>query len=56
MLRNAAVSFLIALFAAAFSFLGGASGMAEIAKVLFYMFIVIAAVSGMVGFFSKRQK
>ena len=49
MLYYAAVFFIIALIAALFGFTGIAIGAAEIAKVLFLIFLVLFAVSLVVG-------
>lgn len=54
MLHYAVVFFVIALIAALFGFTGIASGTAEIAKVLFLVFIVIAAVSFILSLVKKR--
>jgi uncharacterized membrane protein YtjA (UPF0391 family) len=45
MLHYAVVFFVIALIAAVFGFGGIAAGAAEIAKILFFIFIIIAAVT-----------
>jgi uncharacterized membrane protein YtjA (UPF0391 family) len=45
MLHYAVVFFIIALIAALFGFGGIAAGAAEIAKVLFFIFIIIAAIT-----------
>jgi uncharacterized membrane protein YtjA (UPF0391 family) len=49
MLYYAAVFFIIALIAAMFGFTGLAIGAAEIAKILFLIFLVLFAVSLVVG-------
>jgi uncharacterized membrane protein YtjA (UPF0391 family) len=49
MLRWAAIFFVIALIAALFGFSGIASGAAGIAKILFFAFLIIAAISLIVG-------
>jgi uncharacterized membrane protein YtjA (UPF0391 family) len=49
MLYYAAVFFIIALIAALFGFTGIAIGAAEIAKILFLIFLVLFAVSLVVG-------
>ena len=49
MLRYAVVFFVIALVAALFGFGGIAAGAVEIAKVLFFVFLVLAVVSFLVG-------
>jgi uncharacterized membrane protein YtjA (UPF0391 family) len=45
MLRYAAIFFVIALVAALFGFTGIAVGAAEIAKILFYIFVILFVVS-----------
>jgi uncharacterized membrane protein YtjA (UPF0391 family) len=57
MLRWALIFFVFALIAALFGFGGIAAGAAGIAKILFFGFIIIAAISlitGLVGGGSKR--
>lgn len=49
MLRWALIFFVLALIAALFGFGGIAAGAAEIAKILFYAFVVIFAVSLIAG-------
>jgi uncharacterized membrane protein YtjA (UPF0391 family) len=49
MLRWAAIFFVISLVAALFGFTGIAQGAAEIAKVLFYIFLAIFAVFVILG-------
>jgi uncharacterized membrane protein YtjA (UPF0391 family) len=49
MLRYAAIFFIIAIIAAVFGFGGLAAGAAEIAKVLFFIFIVIFLVTLLMG-------
>lgn len=49
MLHYAIVFFVIALIAAVFGFGGIAAGAVEIAKILFFVFLVIAAVSLVMG-------
>ena len=49
MLRYAAIFFVIALAAALFGFTGIAAGAAEIAKILFFVFIVLFVVSLVAG-------
>jgi uncharacterized membrane protein YtjA (UPF0391 family) len=49
MLRYAAIFFIIAIIAAVFGFGGIAAGAAEIAKVLFFIFIVIFLVTLLMG-------
>ena len=54
MLRWAATFFIIAIIAAIFGFGGIAGGAVEIAKVLFYIFVVIFLVSLGMGLSSKK--
>ncbi len=49
MLRYALIFFIIALIAALFGFTGVAVGAAEIAKILFFVFLVVAGVSLVLG-------
>ncbi|MBX6320081.1 DUF1328 domain-containing protein [Pigmentiphaga sp.] len=49
MLRWAAIFFVIALIAALFGFGGIASGAAEIAKILFYVFVIVFVVTLLLG-------
>ncbi len=49
MLRYALIFFIIALIAALFGFTGVAAGASEIAKILFFVFLVVAAVSLVMG-------
>ena len=53
MLHYALVFFVIALIAAIFGFGGIAAGAVEIAKILFFVFIVIAAVTFVVSLLRK---
>jgi len=53
MLQYAAVFFVIALIAAVFGFTGIAVGAAEIAKVLFFIFLVLFVISLLVGLFRR---
>lgn len=53
MLHYAIVFFVIALIAAVFGFGGIASGAVEIAKVLFFVFVIMAVVSFVVGLVRK---
>ena len=53
MLHYAAVFFVIALIAALFGFGGIAVGAAEIAKVLFFIFLVLFVVSLVSGMFRR---
>lgn len=54
MLKWAATFFVIALVAALFGFGGIAGGAVEIAKVLFYLFVVIFLVTLVMGLINKR--
>ena len=49
MLRYAVIFFIIAIGAAVFGFGGIAAGAAEIAKILFYIFVVIFLVTLLLG-------
>ena len=49
MLRYAIIFFAIAIIAAVFGFGGIAAGAAEIAKILFYIFVVIFVVTLLLG-------
>jgi len=53
MLHYAVVFFSIAIVAAIFGFGGIAAGAAEIAKVLFFIFLVLFVVSLLVGIFRR---
>ena len=53
MLHYAVVFFVIALVAALFGFTGLAVGAAEIAKILFFIFLVLFIVSLVVGVFRR---
>lgn len=53
MLHYAVVFFVIALIAALFGFGGIAAGATEIAKVLFFIFLVLFVVSLVVGLFRR---
>ncbi len=55
MLHYAAVFFVIALVAAVFGFGGIAAGAVEIAKVLFFVFIAIAAISFVMGLLRRGK-
>lgn len=55
MLRWAAAFFIIAIIAAVFGFGGIASGSAEIARVLFFLFLVVFIVSLIWGLLSGRR-
>ena len=54
MLYWAAVFFVIALTAAVFGFGGIAAGAAEIAKILFFIFLVIFMVAAILGLTRRR--
>ena len=54
MLHYAVVFLVIALIAAVFGFGGIAAGAVEIAKILFYVFLVVAAVTFVMGLLRKR--
>ena len=54
MLHYAVVFFVIALIAAVFGFGGIAAGATEIAKILFFLFIVIAAITFVMSLLRKR--
>ena len=54
MLHYALVFFVIALIAAVFGFGGIAAGAVEIAKILFFLFLVIAAVTFVMALVRKR--
>src|SRR5581483_8806969 len=56
MLHYAAVFFVIAVIAAIFGFTGIAVGAAEIAKVLFFVFLVLFVVSLIAGLFRRGHK
>jgi uncharacterized membrane protein YtjA (UPF0391 family) len=53
MLRYAAIFFVIAIVAALFGFGVIASGAAEIAKILFFVFVVLFVVSLIAGFIRR---
>jgi uncharacterized membrane protein YtjA (UPF0391 family) len=55
MLHYAAVFFVIAIVAALFGFGGIAAGAAEIAKVLFFIFLVLFVVSLVAGLFRRGR-
>ena len=55
MLHYAVVFFVIALVAALFGFGGIAAGAVEIAKVLFFVFLILFAVSLVGGLISRRR-
>ena len=54
MLHYAAVFFVIALVAALFGFTGIAAGAVEIAKILFFIFVVLFLVSLIAGIFRRK--
>lgn len=54
MLRYAIVFFIIALIAALFGFTGIAAGAVEIAKILFFIFVLLALVSLVMGFTQRK--
>jgi uncharacterized membrane protein YtjA (UPF0391 family) len=54
MLRYAAVFLVIALIAALLGFTGIAAGAVEIAKILFFVFLLLFAVSLIVGLMRRR--
>lgn len=54
MLHYSVVFFVIALIAAVFGFGGIASGAVEIAKILFFVFAVLAVLGFMVNLIKKR--
>jgi uncharacterized membrane protein YtjA (UPF0391 family) len=49
MLRYALIFFIVALIAALLGFTGVAAGVAEIAKILFFTFLVVAGVALIMG-------
>jgi len=53
MLRYAVIFFIIAIIAAVFGFGGIATGAAEIAKILFFIFIVIFLATLLLGVFRR---
>ncbi len=55
MLHYAVVFFVIALIAAVFGFGGIAAGAVEIAKILFFVFIAIAAVTFVMGLIRRGK-
>ena len=55
MLHYAAVFFVIALIAALFGFGGIAAGAVEIAKVLFFIFLILALVSAVTGLVNRGR-
>lgn len=55
MLHYAAVFFVIAIIAAVFGFGGIAMGAVEIAKILFFIFIILAVISALAGAFRGKD-
>ncbi len=53
MLRYAAIFFVIALVAAVFGFGGIAAGATEIAKILFFVFLIIFVITLVLGLFKR---
>jgi uncharacterized membrane protein YtjA (UPF0391 family) len=53
MLRYAVIFFVIAIVAALFGFGGIAAGATEIAKILFFVFIIVAVVTLVMGFLKR---
>jgi len=53
MLRYAAIFFVIAIIAAVFGFGGIAAGATEIAKVLFFIFLVVFLITLLLGLFRR---
>jgi uncharacterized membrane protein YtjA (UPF0391 family) len=53
MLRYAAIFFVIAIIAAVFGFGGIAAGATEIAKILFFIFIVVFLITLLLGLFRR---
>jgi uncharacterized membrane protein YtjA (UPF0391 family) len=54
MLRYAAIFFVIALIAALFGFGGIAAGATEIAKILFFVFLLVTAVTLILGLIRRK--
>lgn len=54
MLRYAVIFFIIALVAALFGFGGIAAGATEIAKILFFVFIIIAVVTFVINLIQRK--
>lgn len=54
MLHYAVVFFVIAIIAAIFGFGGIAMGAVEIAKILFFVFLIIAIISAVASFIRKK--
>jgi uncharacterized membrane protein YtjA (UPF0391 family) len=55
MLNYAAIFFVIALIAAVFGFGGIAAGATEIAKILFFVFLIMTAITFVVGLIKRKQ-
>ncbi len=55
MLRWAAIFFVIAIVAAAFGYGGIADGAADIAKILFFLFVVLFVLALIFGFFVVKK-
>lgn len=53
MLRYAAIFFVIAIIAAVFGFGGIAAGATEIAKILFFIFLVVFVLTLLLGLFRR---
>ncbi|MBS0320885.1 MAG: DUF1328 domain-containing protein [Proteobacteria bacterium] len=53
MLQYAVIFFVIAIIAAVFGFTGIAAGATEIAKVLFFLFLIIAAITFVISLVRK---
>ncbi|MGV8803551.1 MAG: DUF1328 domain-containing protein [Polaromonas sp.] len=54
MLHYSVVFFVIALIAAVFGFGGIAAGAVEIAKILFFLFVILAIASFLIGLMRKK--
>ena len=54
MLRYAVIFLVIAIVAAIFGFGGIAAGAVDIAKILFFVFIIIAVITFVLGFINKK--
>ncbi|MEO7774445.1 MAG: DUF1328 domain-containing protein [Steroidobacteraceae bacterium] len=54
MLRYAAIFFVIAIIAAVFGFGGIAAGATEIAKILFFVFLVVFVLTLLLGLFRRK--
>ena len=56
MFRYAVAALVIALIAAFFGFSGGVTaGAVEIARILFYIFLIVGVVSFVIGMFGRRM-